>query len=79
MSKEEVAKTPKATRKGTVSKEEVAKTPKATRKAPKTPGSRAAKVVPETPATGSQEKKKKLTPRSQYRTKLRPRRPKASS
>ena len=78
-SKEEVAKTPKATRKGTGSKEEVAKTPKATRKAPKTPGSRAAKAVPETPATGSQEKKKKLTPRSQYRTKLRPRRPKASS
>ena len=53
------------------------KTPKATRKAPKTPVSRAAKAAPETPTAGSTEKKKKLTPRSQYRTKLRPRRPKA--
>ena len=53
------------------------KTPKATRNAPKTPVSRAAKAAPETPTAGSTEKKKKLTPRSQYRTKLRPRRPKA--
>ena len=56
-----------------------AKTPKATRKAPKTPASRGAKAAEETPKLGSTEKKKKLTPRSQYRTKLRPRKPKASS
>ena len=53
-----------------------AKTPKATRKDPKTPVSRGGKAAPETPTPGSKEKKK-LTPRSQYRTKLRPRRPKA--